>query len=104
MYSGLKQRGLIPEGGAVVEQEAEQLCAVTVGVRPHGVPGAHGQQSSTTPVSAPCGGGDGGDAGDETQLLTRVSQQYTKSILLAVSVQNHRSKPSFTDSCLLIFT
>lgn len=46
---------LIPEGGAVVKQEAEQLCDITVRIQPHAASGADGQQSSTAPVSAPCG-------------------------------------------------
>lgn len=46
--------GLGPEGGGVVEQEAEQLGAITVGIRPHGVQGADRQQSSSTSVSGSC--------------------------------------------------
>lgn len=47
----VKQVGLLPEGGGVVQEEAEQLGTVTVRVGPHRVPGTDGQQSSTAPVS-----------------------------------------------------
>jgi len=48
---------VLPEGGAVVQQEAQQeaqqLGGLTVGVGPHGAPAADRQQSSTAPVSGP---------------------------------------------------
>ena len=58
MHSELSEGGVqvfIPEGGGVVEQEAEQLCAVTVRVRPHGVQRADGQQGAAAPVSGSYG-------------------------------------------------
>lgn len=41
----------LPEGIGEVEQDLDQLSAVTVGVEPDGVPGADGHQGMATFVS-----------------------------------------------------